>query len=130
VIEIDLPMVIPLKSGSFRPLTHNDRLHFRARARLVKDIRHAAALWARSKKIPPADSITVQLHYAPGSVRSVTDAPNLTATSKPAIDGLVDAGIVPDDKDDHVTEVMPVIHRGPGPRRLWLTIELTERRAA
>lgn len=125
MIEIDLPMVIPLKSGSTRPLTHNDRLHYRRRAPLIRNIRHAAATWARSKKIPPAEHITVQLHYAPGPARSVTDAPNLTATSKPAIDGLVDAGIVPDDKDEHVTELMPVIHRGPGARRLWLTIAAT-----
>lgn len=52
------------------------------------------------------------------------DAPNLTATSKPAIDGLVDAGIVPNDTDEHVTEAMPVIHPGSGKRRLWLTVEV------
>ncbi|WP_052373123.1 hypothetical protein [Amycolatopsis taiwanensis] len=68
----------------------------------------------------------MQLHYAPGGRRSVTDAPNLTATSKPAIDGLVDAGIVPNDTDQHVTEHMPVIHPGPGTRRLWLEVTPTE----
>lgn len=125
VYTLDVPMVVRLKTG-MRPLTHNDRMHWRRRADAVKTIRGQVAAHARNPRIPAAEHITVQLHYAPGDRRSVTDAPNLTATSKPAIDGLVDAGIVPDDTDKHVTELMPVIHPGPGERRLWLEIQHTE----
>lgn len=121
--RLDVPMVVRTKTA-WRPLTHNDRIHWRPRAELVKRIRQSTQLWARHYKIPAAQHITVQLHYQPGS-RSVTDAPNLTATSKPAIDGLVDAGIVPDDKDQHVTELMPVIHPDKGERRLWIEVEIT-----
>lgn len=124
VFELDVPMVVELKTGC-RPLTHNDRFHWRKRADLVREIRLSAGFTAKAMRIPKARHVTVQLNYRPAG-RSVTDAPNLTATSKPAIDGLVDAGVVPDDTDKHVTEVMPVIHTGPGPgRRLWLVVEVS-----
>jgi crossover junction endodeoxyribonuclease RusA len=67
----------------------------------------------------------VTLHYQPGDNRRMRDPMNLTASSKPAIDGLVDAGLVPDDTDVYVHENTPVIHYGPGDRRLWLTVEVT-----
>lgn len=123
VFELDVPMVIELKTG-VRPLTHNDRLHWRAKADRVREIRLAAGFTAKAMRIPKAEHITVQLNYRPAA-RSVTDAPNLTATSKPAIDGLVDAGVVPNDTDEFVTEVMPVIRKGPGKRRLWMTVEVS-----
>lgn len=123
VFELDVPMVMWTRSGA-RPLTHNDRHHPLKRARLVKTIRDGTHWAAKNAKLPKGVAhATVQLHYRPGS-RSVTDAPNLTATSKPAIDGLVDYGLVPDDTDRWVTEVMPTIHPGPGPRRCWLTVEV------
>ncbi|MEU6641255.1 hypothetical protein ABZ863_01755 [Saccharomonospora sp. NPDC046836] len=122
VFELDVPMVVQLKTG-LRPLSHNDRFHWRAKAKKIRTIRQQVALHARNARIPAAQHITVTLHYQP-SGRSVTDAPNLTATSKPAIDGLVDAGIVPDDTDPHVTERMPVIHPGKGDRRLWIEVEI------
>jgi crossover junction endodeoxyribonuclease RusA len=122
--ELDVPMVVQLKTDT-RPLTHNDRMHWRKRAPKVKTIRQVTAANATAAHIPLCQHITVTLHYAPGDKASVTDSPNLTATSKPAIDGLVDARVVPNDTDRYVTEVMPVIHLGPGTRRLWLEIEVT-----
>jgi crossover junction endodeoxyribonuclease RusA len=123
VFDLDVPMVVQLKT-SVRPLTQNDHIHWRRKAKLVKRIREATYWAAKAAKIPTATHLTVTLHFAPGDKPSVTDAPNLTATSKPAIDGLTDAGLVPNDTDRYVTERMPVIHPGPGPRRLWLTVEV------
>lgn len=121
-VEID----VPLWKGK-PPLTHNQRLHRMEKARRTKFVREAVGWAAKAAKLGHHRHITVQLHYAPGDNRTRRDAPNLTATSKPAIDGLVDAGLVHDDNDDYVTEIMPVIHRGQGqPRRLWLTIAITE----
>jgi crossover junction endodeoxyribonuclease RusA len=113
---------IPLLAGK-PPLSQNDRLHWTLKHERTSMVRNAAAWAAKGQKIPAAARITAQLHYATGDNRR-RDAPNLTATSKPAIDGLVDAGVVPDDSDRYVTEVMPVIHNGPGDRRLWLTVEI------
>jgi crossover junction endodeoxyribonuclease RusA len=127
--EIAVPLVVRTKTG-VRPLTHNDRLHWRPKAALVASIRKAVWVRVKNAKIPTAEHVTVRLHYATGDRRSVTDAPNLTATSKPAIDALVDAGVVKTDTDEHVSELMPVVHRGPGERRLWLEVEVTVERAA
>lgn len=117
--EIDLPLHLGKP-----PLTHNQRLHWREKAKRVASVREAAAWRAKEARIPRGcQHIVAQLHYATGDNR-LRDAPNLTATSKPAIDGLVDAGIVADDHDGYVSEVMPEIHTGPGKRRLWLTVQI------
>jgi len=117
--ELDVPML-----RNKPPLTANQRLHWREKAKRVAMVRSDIHVRARYAKIGEASRLTVQLHYAPGDNRR-RDAPNLVATSKPAIDGLVDAGCVPDDTDAYVTELMPVIHPGPGKRRLWLTVDVT-----
>jgi len=119
IYELDLPLL-----RGKPPLTHNQRLHWREKAKRGALLRSSANLLARNAKIPASARLVVQLHYATGDNRR-RDSPNLTATSKPAIDGLVDAGLVPDDHDGYVTEVMPQIHPGPGKRRLWLTVDAT-----
>ncbi len=121
VFEVDVPM-----HAGKPPLTHNLRLHHMEKAQRVAAVRNGVAWRARAAGIPQGcKHITVQLHYATGDNRR-RDAPNLTATSKPGIDGLTDAGIVADDHDGYVTEIMPRIHTGPGKRRLWLTVEINE----
>ena len=52
---------------------------------IYPDVREAVAWRARQAHIPPQEHVTVQLHYAPGDARR-RDAPNLVATSKPAVD--------------------------------------------
>lgn len=37
-------------------------------------------------------------------------------------DGLVDAGIVPDDSPQFMVKDMPVIHEARSPARLWLVV--------
>ncbi len=113
--RLDLPWPRP-------PLNHNQRPSWRKKARLTKEIREAAAWLAKAAKIPASDRIVVRLHYAPGR-NGRHDPMNLTATSKPAIDGLVDAGVVVDDDSTHVYEETPAVHFPPesGPR-CWLTI--------
>ncbi|MBP2331251.1 crossover junction endodeoxyribonuclease RusA [Kibdelosporangium banguiense] len=119
VYELDIPLC-----RNKPPLTANQRLHWREKARRTRMVREITRIRARQAGIQPCARITVQLHYRPGDNRR-RDAPNLHATAKPAVDGLVDAGLVPDDTGEYVTEVMPVIHPGPGNRRLWLTVEVT-----
>lgn len=120
VYEVEIPLHL-----NRPPLNHNYRLHWREKAKRTVVVRSLVYLNARHRKLPKGvEHITVQLHYAPGDRRTRRDGPNLTATSKPAIDGLVDAGIVPDDTAEFVTELMPVIHPGPGVRRMWLTVEV------
>lgn len=122
--EIDLP----LHKGK-PPLTLNQRLHWREKAKRTALLRSAVNLTARSMKLGQHQHVAVQLHYATGDMRR-RDADNLTATQKPCFDGLVDAKIIPDDTPEHLTWWAPAIHNGPGPRRLWITIHITESETA
>ena len=118
VYEIDVPMIRDLP-----PLNANQRLHWRQKSQRVALIRDAVTLLARNAHIPTGRHLSVQLHFRPGDNRR-RDASNLVPTQKPAVDGLVRAGIVPDDTADWVTEQMPKLHPGKGKRRLWLTVEV------
>ena len=54
------------------------------------------------------------------------DPSNLIATQKPILDGLVDAGLVPDDTPEYVNELMPKIVppvKGE-PSKCWVEIML------
>ena len=105
------------------PLSLNDRMHWGERSRIVKQLRHDTALLARSQRIPECQHITVTLHYIPKQNRRI-DADNRVATSKPCVDGLVDAGIVPDDNPRFVNHRMPVIHPADKNARTRLWIEV------
>lgn len=115
-IRIDLPFLLP-------PLTANQRLHWAKKAEITRDVRATVATLARHHKIPRAERITVTLHYRPQQNRR-RDRHNLYPTVKAAVDGLVDAGIVPDDDTEHVSTPEPVIHTAvlTGRQTLWLEL--------
>lgn len=91
-----------------RPLSLNGREHWRVKAKRVKEIRDATCVLAKAAGIPRLSRIIVELHYAPRDQRR-RDPLNLVATLKPIEDGIVDAGIVPDDTPEWVVPTMPVI---------------------
>lgn len=112
------------------PLSLNGRLHWRAEVRIKAEVRAIAAMLTRRHVLPhvPAgtDHVTVVLHYVPRDKRT-RDTDNLVLTLKPCKDGLVDAGLVPDDNPTYMTAPMPVID--PPDRanpRLYLDITFTE----
>ena len=91
-ITIDIPSILWLSS--------NDRLHHMEKARRTRDIRALAAHRARaSKPVPTPCRITAIIAYP---TARKADAPNAWPTVKAAIDGCVDAGIIPDDDTSHV----------------------------
>ena len=110
---VTLPYIAP-------PLTLNQRLHWAARSRLTRGLRESTAWLAN---LPALPSVHVVLHYRPADNRR-RDPDNIVATLKPCLDGLVDAGIVPDDTPQFVSWSQPVIH--PADKRLgpalWLEI--------
>lgn len=112
------------------PLTLNQRGCWAKHDPHRKALRHQAAQLAQAARIPKnLTHITTRLHYrAPDRIRR--DEDNLIATAKPLWDGLVDAGIVPDDTSQYMTKLMPIIHPpdGTGPA-LWLTITHIEEKA-
>jgi crossover junction endodeoxyribonuclease RusA len=120
VIEIELP----LHEGR-APLTLNQRLGPYERNRRTQTVRSVAAWRVKVLKLGSVDHVTVGMHYATGDNRG-RDVDNLVPTLKAACDGVVDAGLVPTDLPKHMTKLMPIIHNGPGKRRLWLTVTVTD----
>lgn len=139
VFELDVPLLIaPGQHGPTaqrcEPLNANWRLHWQQRRLRVHQVRCGvliAAQLAGLADIKQARHLTVTLHYQPGDNRR-RDADNLVPTLKAACDALargkrrdwVGLELVPDDTPRFMTKNMPVIHPGPGERRLWLTVEV------
>lgn len=98
-------LVLPYTSP---PLTMNDRLHRHARSRTVRQVRASAAVLARAHQVPRLDRIAVELHYVPRNAGR-RDPINLAPTAKACEDGLVDAGVVPDDDPRYVLPTPAVI---------------------
>lgn len=122
--RLELPWQTP-------PLNLNDRGHWAPRARKVAAVRSTAAWLARQAGVGRHGRVRIELHYQPAARRRA-DAPNLIATQKPIVDGLVDAGVVRDDTAEFVDEVMPVIHepvKGQ-PGALWLIVSVLDAEVA
>jgi crossover junction endodeoxyribonuclease RusA len=95
-------------------LSMNDRMHWRPKAKLVAEWVHAAqvagaAARRKARWKPCPVTITVTLPVRDARRR---DPHNYFATLKPCIDGIVLAGIVPDDDSTWVTTTEPVLHVG------------------
>lgn len=88
-----------------RELTANGRYHWAERARRSRRIRWSAGLEARLaglRPVPGPVAVTVTVTYPR---RGRRDPENYAPSWKPAIDGLVDAGVLPDDDSTHVVQV-------------------------
>lgn len=116
---------IPL-SFNKPPITANNRFHWAKKAKITKQIRHEALIRAKAARIKPSEHVHVKLMYRPADNRR-RDPSNLMPTQKALVDGLVDAGVVPDDTPQYVTEYMPTILPAEGRERaeMWLEISLT-----
>ena len=86
-------------------LSSNDRRHWAATAGLTRSIRSMAAMAARGNRIAPIDGpvdIAALVGY-PTARRA--DPHNAAPTVKAAIDGIVDAKVLPDDHSGIVRSV-------------------------
>ncbi len=113
-----------VSTGLITPLSLNDRMHWAQKARITRQVRATVAWNAVSLKIGGQDHVNIQLVYTPAQNRR-RDTDNLWATAKPAVDGLVDAGVVPDDTQRFVTRHEPrITDKDPHVMecRLWLQV--------
>ena len=104
------------------PLSLNQRhKHWSAPARWTRTLRGGAHLLALQAKIPELDACTVTLLWLPPE-RRPRDEDNMYPTMKALADGLVDAGVVPDDTPDLMRKVCRVgeVRR---PQQLRLVVE-------
>lgn len=100
-----------------RPLTQNQahRMHYRDVARVRRRWHDTAAWLARRRRIPALPAITVAAYGRYGTRRSLPDPDALAPTLKAVIDGIVAAGVIPDDTSTHVRSVTylpPVVASG------------------
>jgi crossover junction endodeoxyribonuclease RusA len=89
----------------------NDRAHWSVKARATKVWREAAyyaAIQAKVKGLGPSE-VTIGLPVRTAHQR---DPSNLIPTCKAIVDGLVDAGVWPDDNSEWVTVHEPVLMKG------------------
>ncbi|HET8681270.1 MAG TPA: hypothetical protein VFM54_05280 [Micromonosporaceae bacterium] len=100
-------------------LNANGRRDRRGLAPIVKLWRDAAHTYARKAKVPKLGRVRVEacLRWAD---RRTRDAHNYYPTVKAAIDGLVDYGVVDDDRDAHLASVEircgePITRKSYGP---------------
>lgn len=97
-----------------KALTLNQRLHWAAKGKLTAAWRRAAAVealrarrdWVDNK--PPRSVVTLDLPVR--SVNMRRDPHNWFPTVKAVVDGLVDAGLWPDDTSEYVITTEPRFH--------------------
>lgn len=115
---LTLPYLVP-------PLTLNHSHHW-TKTRVIRiGIRDAACWLAKAAKIPKLTAVTLELVYHPrDSIRR--DADNMAATMKPAIDGLVLAGVLDDDNAKHVLSTTQRVGDRRSQPKLLLIVRGTE----
>lgn len=113
---VELPMTAPLSL--------NHRQHHLVKAKKVAEVRGWAQQVTQAARVPAMRKCRVTLVYEPRDKRR-RDPLNLVATLKPVQDGIVDAGVVPDDTPEYMESPMPIIDAPSGGRhgRLWVLIE-------
>lgn len=82
-------------------LSMNGREHYMARHRKAQALKDAAIVMVRKAKVPSLERISLAVYYDP-PVRRKRDHDNLMATYKHLADGIVKAGVVPDDDTAHI----------------------------
>ena len=108
-------------------LNMNDRLHFRAKAAITRQLRGDACWLARVWKVPALRRARVDFIYEPPR-RGRRDSDNWAPTVKALVDGIVDAGVLPDDDTKHLDGPYKHItdEPFPGGRVVLIITELPE----
>lgn len=114
--NIELPWQKPM-------LSPNLRMHEMQRAKLTAEVRTDTAWIAKAARLRPNPPVAITLHYRPAH-DGRRDRVNLTLDHKAQVDGLVDAGVIPDDTPEFIDEHMPVIHPAEQgqPGAMWLEL--------
>lgn len=107
-----------------KPMSLNDRMIWPVKQKITREWREAAQVLTKAAKVPPLGKCSVLLVYEPRDART-RDPLNLVQSLKAVEDGIVKAGVVPDDNPKYVESRMPVIlDKGAGHAhgRFWAVI--------
>ena len=99
------------------PPSPNARMHIYAKSKSNKQWRRFAGLAARYQEIPPQQRIRLSAVIVRRAL-GVADEDNDRARLKPVVDGLVDAGVIPNDHRGCVEWGSVDEERGPAGLRL------------
>lgn len=108
-----------LEFGNYPP-SPNARLHHMSKARLTKYWREQSAWRCKIAAIPPLERIKVSAVIVRRSL-GVADEDNDRARLKPITDGIVDAGVIPNDRRGCI--VWGDVTEERGPKGLRVTVE-------
>jgi hypothetical protein len=86
-------------------LTSNQRQHWATKARHTKVIRDMAWILAKHSRIQPMQAAEIEVEVTWPNRSRKRDSHNLQPSAKAAIDGFVDAGLIPDDSDKHLRKL-------------------------
>ena len=114
---VELPPGLPL-------LSLNGREHWAVRARYTRTLKKAAWATALQAKIPRLERVSVVAEYQPPDRRH-RDSDNPAASVKACIDGIVQAGVLPDDESPRYVESVTYRIGEPYPKGR-LVLYLTE----
>jgi len=101
-------------------ISANDRIYWREKARRTATLRslgRAAVHWSASVEEHGRCTLTVTITYPPLARRR--DASNLAPTVKGLLDGIVDAGLLPDDNDRVIVATTYQAGAGHGTTGVW-----------
>jgi hypothetical protein len=98
------------------------KMHYHAEAVKVKQWRAAFGLLAFGERVPELDRVHITVHHECRTAR-LPDVGAVAPACKAAVDGLVDAGILPDDDPAHVLSLTFTAPRKTGVDALTIEIE-------
>jgi hypothetical protein len=117
--------VIPLQPGLFL-LNDNQRLNKFRKADHISALRGAAIIAARQAKAPRLERAHIFYVVHPATKGRRRDPGNWSPSAKAAVDGLVEAGLLPDDNSSHLLgpdpRLGPVV---PGSQLVLIVTDLT-----
>lgn len=83
-------------------MNSNERKHWTSRSENTAAWRYTAGWRVKAAKIPRLEHAWIQVHVSFGDKRR-RDPSNYARTAKAIVDGIVDAGVLPDDNPQYVT---------------------------
>lgn len=89
-------------------ITSNQRLNRYVQAERVKALRNTGFAMARAAKVPPMERAHIFYVLHPDTKSRRRDPGNWSPSAKALVDGIVSAGVLPDDNHEHLL--------GPDPR--------------
>lgn len=90
-------------------ISSNQRLHWAVKMCRVRELRRAGWALAKEAKIPPLTRVAITVIVHPGKRTNRLDPDNYHDTFKPLADGIVDAGVLPDDSAQYLVKVSYIV---------------------